>query len=191
MKKLAQWERKKRQQAAAFAEQVNGAEDCVFLGHGALVQMDPDRVSPLSAGDPHWREKLDPAGKSYLKLAEAMKAFLRADEKGDQEARDKAMEPFGRFFHGRKMAVYVATDGHGHYWRSPRPLEPAGDLAYPHAFVDDFFEYLEHWSDFLNLGVCHQCGKAYLKPKHGAKMRYCSRACGQKAYRERERRANA
>jgi len=39
-----------------------------------------------------------------------------------------------------------------------------------------------------HLGVCHQCNRIYLKRKHGAgRSRFCSRSCGQKAYRERKK----
>jgi len=38
-----------------------------------------------------------------------------------------------------------------------------------------------------HLGICHECNRIYLKRKHGTKSRYCSRACGQKAWRERKK----
>ena len=39
-----------------------------------------------------------------------------------------------------------------------------------------------------HLGICHECNRIYLKRKHGAgRSRFCSRACGQKAYRERKK----
>jgi hypothetical protein len=190
MKKLAQWERKKREQASAFADRVNGAEAWALDSHEAAVEMEVKGASPIAPGDPKWRAKLLPAEETHLEVAAAVKAYLLAAEAGDQAACGSALDPFGRLLNGRQLEVYVATDGKGHFWRQPRPLKAPGSFPQTEAMVDDFFEYVERTSEFLNLGVCHQCGKVYLKTKQGAKMLYCSRACGQKAYRERQRRAS-
>jgi len=51
----------------------------------------------------------------------------------------------------------------------------------------DFLDYLQNFADEIKLGVCQYCGKAFVKPKHGAQAIYCSRSCTQKAYRARRK----
>lgn len=182
MTRLASWEKTEREKAAAFAQQVNDAEQIVLSAHQTNVDWGTEGARPIAPDDPRWRTKLLPLEKTHLEVAQAIRAFLRADEEGDPEACSKAMRLIGKLYQNRTFEIAIESDGRGRFRRLP--LRLTGDRLFgpTELLLDGFFDYVERTREFLNLGVCHHCGKVYLKTKQGAKMRYCSRACGQKAY---------
>jgi len=189
MAKIDAWEGKVRAHMNRFARDVNRALGYAIHLHNASHRYDPERVSLLGFDDVKWPEKLAKPAKKIARVSVAIKRAIRAEEDGDQQAFDNAMQPIIELTN--RIHVWLEwTRSEGKYQLQRNHEGPEEEYPfYASLLVLDFDDYLRQYNEFLHLGICRQCAKLYLKPKHGAKSRYCSRACGQKAYRERKKEA--
>jgi len=189
MNKIDAWESKVRAHMNQFARQVNDALGFAIHHHNASYTQDPKHVSLLAFDDPKWPEKLTKPAKKIARVSIAIKQAIRAEEEGDQQAFDNAMQPIIEFTNGMHVRLEW-TRSEGKYQLQRNHEGPEEEYPfYASLLVLDLADYLVQYNEFLHLGICRHCAKLYLKPKHGAKSRYCSRACGQKAYRERKKEA--
>ncbi len=126
----------------------------------------------------------------HFAVAQAISRALLADEDEDEDALDAAMSALSKFVKGITVQLeWVKSLGE---YRLGRELLGGEEEDARHPFVTtvvalSFMEYWERYRDVVRLGVCRQCSRVYVKAKHGRKTRYCSGACRQKAYRERQK----
>ena len=189
MAKLQPAEERIRKDLESFVDNLNRVPSIAlsthwmerFQGRRDLPVIDPEN-------DPKWREKLVEPARKHFKVWEAIVAAIKAEEAEDEKALEEAVEPLRRMIDG--TAVTLHTEWQEGQLRLIRRIDPdqegIEEKPFP-AFVlaDRYLEYLERHRELAHLGVCRQCGEAYLKPKHGRKTRYCSPACRQKAFRRR------
>jgi len=188
MAKIEPWEQRVRDEMGKFAYQVNIAFEIALHIHNMRKRDDPDSVPELDFKDAKKLVgQLVPPARMLLDIQFAIRTAIRAQEDGDQKAFIEATRPISEFVDGMKVGLqsYWVRDeirlSHDHISdEDERPFNAA-------VLVDWFFEYQMRYKDLVHLGVCRQCNKVHLKPKHGQKMRYCSAACRQKAYRKRKK----
>jgi len=174
-----------RKRLEAFADRLNKAP--VYAGFIQQVahRREPDRYpdAALAPGVP--KERIDPGARDILLVSDVIRDLIKGLDRGDeavlQRAVTKAQEyladvvlvPQLRLEQGELQVVYRD--------------ETKGREFFATSLLLDFLDYLQNYSDEIKLGICQHCGKAFVKPKHGAQAIYCSRACAQKAYRARRK----
>lgn len=187
MAKIEAWEGKVRSHMEQFVREVNDAWQYALHHHSFAHDRDPEHVPALDFNDPKWPETLTEPAKKIIRVGNAIKEATRAEEEGGEGALHKAMEPIIEFTKGTQVELEWAYTHTGYQLQRNYETEEEEHPFYASVLVSSFADYLMRYNTFLHLGVCRQCGKLYLKPKHGQKSRYCSHACGQKAYRERKK----
>lgn len=188
MAKIEAWEQRIRDEMKMFAFQLNMAEDTALGARYMVQQADPDNVPELDHSDPKWTNCLVEPAQQHMHVAAAIKQAIQVvEEEGSGEQLYEAMKPVIRFTYGLEVTLEWSVL---HYkCRLVRDLTKGNEETHPHYMVALVFwldDYLGRYRELLHLGVCRHCHSAYLKPKHGKKQRYCSRACQQKAYRVRK-----
>jgi len=188
MAKLSEWEKKGREHAQMLADQLNGAPGYAALTHKTEREKDPDGIKPVIVGEPQWWKNLAPRARKHVDAAKSVIAALMADEAEDSAALRKAMNDFSGAVDGLKvMLTWEPSAGE---YRLNRAIPGDQEEKYPFpttVMALGFTTYWERYRGTVQMGVCHQCGTVYVKPKHGRKTRYCSDACRQKAFRERHK----
>ena len=196
MAKDTEWKKKVRKEMRQLATLVNDTIWVTVAGHDLLQPQYPAQYRKLDHKDPNLFDKLTDDEKKTIRISLAIKDVVRAEEKGDEQARQEALKPIQEYLQGRPVWLVLSAES-GHDFLTFAEQDPAkpeiveefkGRPFYASVMVFSFGKYLEWYKEYLgqHLGVCRQCNKVYLKPKHGADSRYCSGACSQKAYRERK-----
>ena len=146
---------------------------------------EPDRYPDPAVAPGVPEERLDPGARDILLVTDIIRDLIagldRRDETVLQRAVTRAQEyledvvlvPQLRLKRGELTVVYKD--------------ETKGREFFATSLLLDFLDYLQNHADEIKLGICQHCGKAFVKPKHGAQAIYCSRACAQKAYRARRK----
>lgn len=186
MAKIEPWEQRVRDGMAQFAKDLNRAFGLALAMQDIAHNKDPEHVPSVDLGNAKTFTRLVEPARIHLVVSEAIKKVIAAQEDEDAESIHKAMKPVVEFTEGIKVELQWIYGPEG--YRINRNYEPEDDAKQPFVTAVLVFalgEYLSRYQDLVHLGVCRQCGTAYLKPKHGRKQRYCSRACQQKAYRVR------
>ena len=187
MAKIASWEAEIRSTMESLARHVNRALNLALMEQNHLQQVDPENVPAIDLEDPDWPGKLAPRPKRMVQVWAAIIRAIRAEEEQDAEELEHAMRVLSEFIDGMPVELEWSRGPEG--YRLVKRFE--GDMErYPMTaatWMLGFADYLTRYSGIVHLGVCRQCDNVYLKPKHGQKMRYCSHACAQKAYRERKK----
>ena len=194
MGKDTEWKKRVRKEMRQIATLVNDTIWVMVAGHDLLQPQYPANYRKLELKDPSLCDKLTDDEKKTIRLSVAIKDVVRAEEQGDEKARQQALKPIHEYLKDQPVWLVLSTrDGHDSLtFTEQDPIKPEivkefkGRPLYASVMVFSFVKYLEWYKEFLgqHLGVCRQCDKVYLKPKYGADSRYCSRACTQKAYRE-------
>jgi len=187
MPKLTDWERKVREDLEGFARQVNSAPSMAVMAQMMAHERDPEHVPEVDPGLPGWQERLTPKARKILDVGEAIRAVIRAEEEEDLEALHRAMRPITDISDGLTVKMRWVYGKYGYVFS--REVDPNEEERYPFLAmvpVDNLDTYLNRYNKIARLGVCHFCGKVYVKPKHGQKTRYCSDSCKLKAYRKRK-----
>lgn len=187
MAKIEPWEQRIREQAEELAMKLNNAFPYALMLHEDARARDPDHVPVVYPEDASSLSRLVGRARKLLNVGEAINTAIVADEEGDEDALKKAMQVLTEFTEGLavKLAWVKRVDG---YVLSREHM--ASEEDYPFlatVLMLGFADYWERYKDIVHLGVCRQCSTVYVKAKHGRKMRYCSRACQQKAYRKRRK----
>lgn len=187
MAKIEAWEQRIRDDMELFANQLNIARDYALTVHAAEREEDPDHLSHVAANDPTLFERLVKPARTHLLISETIKMVIEAREDEDSELLHQAMKAITLFTQGMTVSLEWTYAENG--YRMSRVFPQEGDEKHPFvtaALVFRLDDYLARYHGMVHLGVCRYCGTVYLKPKHGRKQRYCSRACQQKAYRVRK-----
>ena len=196
MAKDSEWKKRVRKDMRQIAALVNDTIWATVAGHNLLQPQYPANYRKLDLKDPSLFDKLTDDEKKTIRMSVAIKDVVRAEEKGDEKARQEALKPIQEYLKDRPVWLVLSAES-GHDFLTFAEQDPAkpeiveefkGRPYYVSVMVLSFAKYLEWYKEYLgqHLGVCRQCDKVYLKPKYGADSRYCSRACTQKAYRERK-----
>ena len=187
MAKIEPWEQRIRGEMERFVHQLGIAIDMAVHTHYMHQRSDPDNIPELDFRDPSWVGKLVQPARKIIDIQYAIREAIRVEEDGDQDAFGKATKPISEFVDGMMVRLQSVWSGGeirlSHEHTSDEKERPF--VAF--VLVEWFFDYEMRYKDVVHLGVCRQCRKAYVKPKHGQKTRYCSPACRQKAYRERKK----
>ena len=187
MAKMELWEKRIRESMEGLARQLNGAPSVAIIEHETAREDDPEHIPPLNFNDPKWRLKLAPKAKKLATVSDCITKAIAAEEEGDEARFDEAMRPIAEFTDGMLVQLEWSKGPRG-YQLTREPKSPEEERPFvASVLVVWWAEYLMRYREIVHLGVCRQCGNVYLKPKHGQKQRYCSRACSQKAYRERKK----
>jgi len=187
MAELTPWEKKARELAETLAKQADHAVSYAMMTHSSASEEEREGLGPLRLDEPNWWRNLVPTARKHIEVAGAIYRAIRADEDANEEGVRDAMKDLGDFIEGMSVRLSWRPDA-GEY-RLSRELTSALE---DHPFITaglalSFVEYWERYRDAVHLGVCRQCSRVYVKPKHGRKTRYCSGACRQKAYRARQK----
>ena len=188
MAKIEPWEQRMRDEMEKFSHQLNIAFSVAIRTHYEHKRDDPDNVPDLDFSHPEkFLDQLVPPARKLVEIQSAIRTAIRAQEDGDHKAFSKAAKPISEFVDGMTVRLQSYWSGDeirlSHEHISDEAKRPF--LAF--GLVEWFFDYQMRYKDVVHLGVCRQCNMVHLKPKHGQKMRYCSAACRQKAYRERKK----
>jgi len=191
MAKIEAWEERIRDEMEEYAQQLNSAFTYALTVHALAHEQDPENVTAVDPKDPKLLDKLVPAARTHFLLSEAIWMVIKAEEDEDAETLHRAMRHVSSYTEGMTVTLGWIRNERG--YRLSRDLkselDEKGEEKHPFvtsSLVFSLDDYLTRYRDIVNLGVCRHCGDVYLKPKHGRKQRYCSRACQQKAYRERK-----
>jgi len=194
MAKIEAWEERTREEMEEFARQINSASTYALAVHAFAHEDDPENVpavDPDDLDDPKILDRLVPAARKHVLISTAIWMVIKAEEDEDSETLQKAMSHVISYTKGMTVTLGWIINESG--YRLSRVLEPVidekGEEKHPlvtSSLIFSLDDYLTRYRDIVHLGVCRHCGDVYLKPKHGRKQRYCSRACQQKAYRERK-----
>ena len=191
MAKITPWEKRIREEMEMLARQLTDALDYVAIIEVQARRAHTENVSPVDFKDPEQLRNLSPPARYAAAVGGSMVRAIRADEEGDKEVFAQHMQVISKFTQGMPVELSWGHDDAGYtLMRELKGTEERYPLVAA-TWVMLWSDYLERYHDIVHLGVCRQCSKVYLKPKHGQKMRYCSRACGQKAYRERKKKAES
>jgi hypothetical protein len=185
MAKIEPWEERIRDEMAEFANQLNNAPQLAMLTHDSARAQDPDHVPEIDWEAPGVIEKLVQPARQLLLVSQSAKLVIQSVEDDDLALRHKGMKYIVEFSDGMVVRMsWVFSDGQYHMDKVLESPEETHPLVVA-SLVFGLDNYLNRYRDIVHLGVCRVCRTAYLKPKHGQKMRYCSPACRQKAYRKR------
>ena len=174
-----------RKRLEAFVGRLNQAPVYATFLQQLAHRREPDRYpdAALAPGVPE--EKLDPGARDILLVSDIIRDLIegldrrdeavlhRAVTKGQEYLENVVLVPQLRLEQGKLAVVYRD--------------ETKGREFFATSLLLDFLDYLQNYADEIKLGICQHCGKAFVKPKHGAQAIYCSRACTQKAYRARRK----
>ena len=174
-----------RKRLEAFVGRLNRAPVYATFLQQLAHRREPDRYpdAALAPGVPE--EKLDPGARDILLVSDIIRDLIegldrrdeavlhRAVTKGQEYLENVVLVPQLRLEQGKLAVVYRD--------------ETKGREFFATSLLLDFLDYLHNYADEIKLGICQHCGKAFVKPKHGAQAIYCSRACTQKAYRARRK----
>lgn len=191
MAKIEPWEQRMRENMQMFADQANGMFDMIFLTHYQTPTQPGEEIPEIdAANDPKWPQKLRELARELYEILSSILRTIKAEEDGDKETFREAAQLSVDFVDGTQVELSIS-------WREDqiqrtRVLKPETTAKSFHAFVmaDWLLDYLTRYKDAVHLGVCRNCTKVYVKPKHGQKMRYCSASCRQKAYRQRKKKSD-
>ncbi len=187
MAKIESWEERIRGDMAEFAKQTNIAYSVAFAMHADALARDPEHVKVLNFDSPAFIDQMIKPAHDLFVVAEMARRVieLEEEEQDDLERRHKLMKPIVEFTDG--MSVSLEWEFSQGEYKLGRVLAGSDEdhplvTAYLVFCLDD---YLNRYRGLVHLGSCRSCRRVYLKPKHGQKMRYCSPACRQRAYRKR------
>jgi len=188
MAKIEAWEQRIRDEMQSFAYQANGMFDMIFLTHYEPPPEEGEDVPELDvADDPNWPDKLRPSARELYDIFLSILRSIIADEDGNTEAWRKYVQISTSYLEG--VQVELSTVWHGDTMKRQNVVKPDTFKKNFQAYVmaDWLLNYFTRYKDLVHLGVCRECQKVYLKPKHGQKMRYCTPAHRQAAYRRRKK----
>ena len=189
MAKIAEWEAEIRETVEGLASQINGGWSLALLEHETRRREDPENVPAINPQDPAWTEKLVPMARRMVDVWSAVVRAIQAEEEGDAAEYERAMRKLSAFIDGMNVKLNWSRGPRGYHLATQHSDDPERYPFAATAWALGFMEYVTVYSPIVHLGVCRQCMTVYLKPKHGQKMRYCSHACAQKAYRKRKKKA--
>ena len=188
MAKIEPWEQRIRDDMEKFAHQLNIAFSMAIHTHYMYKEKDPGNVPDLDFNHPEkFLDQLVPPARKLVEIQSAIRTAIRAQEDGDQKAFIKATKPISEFVDGMTVRLQSSWSGDEIRLSYEHISDEAQRPFLAFAPIEWFFDYQMRYKDVVHLGVCRQCNTVHLKPKHGQKMRYCSAACRQKAYRERKK----
>jgi hypothetical protein len=188
MAKIEPWEERIRKDMEEFAYQLNIAYALALMWQDMAAQDDLEHVESVDLQTPGFVGKLIKPARDLFIVSQMIKQVIELDEEeqDNPEHRRKVMQPIIDFTNGMQVSLdWTVSQGR---YRLNRVLA-ADDDDHPLQTTYLVFcldEYLNRYKDLVHLGNCRLCHTIYLKPKHGQKMRYCSAACRQKAYRQRK-----
>ena len=186
MARTSEWEKEVRQGLRRLAKWVNEADWHALVEQTVAHEKNPTNVPLLDLDDPAWPKSLVPAAKRFHEIGQAIRRAIYAEEAGDKDALHEALQPIVEYMKGWKVEPQLTISGDSiRLWMEVEDKEEERPL-HASTMVLEFAHYLDKYNRDFHLGVCRQCGKVYLKPKFGGKSLYCSKACTQKAYRERK-----
>ncbi len=191
MAKIEAWEQRIRDDIEMFANQANSLFDLIFITHYETPAEDGEEIPNVDvANDPKWPEKLRPMVRDLYDIYLSILRSVVADEDGESEAWREYIQIAADFVDGTEVKLRAVW--HGEELRRSTELHHETFTKNFVAFTlaDWLLDYFTRYKDLVHLGVCRVCHKVYLKPKHGQKMRYCSPAHRQKAYRKRKKEAD-
>jgi len=187
MARIEAWEARIRGDMAKFVHRLNLAPGLAMRWHESEREKDPEHVAEVDPNAPGALAKLTEPARRLLLVSQAAKLAIAAEEEEpvDFDHLHKVMHPIVDFTDNMMVKMrWSFSEGQYHFDKvleSPEETHPLLVASLTLA-LDDYFNRNR---DLVHLGVCRVCKTAYLKPKHGQKMRYCSPACRQKAYRKR------
>jgi hypothetical protein len=188
MAKIEAWEQKIRDDMQMFADQANGMFDMIFVTHYETPPEEGEEIPELDvANDPDWPDKLRPSARELFDILLSILRSIIADEDGNAEAWRKYVQISASYLEG--IQVELSTVWQGNTMKRQKTVKPETFKKNFQAYVmaDWLLDYFTRYKDVVHLGVCRECQKVYLKPKHGQKMRYCRPAHRQAAYRRRKK----
>lgn len=186
MAKIEPWEERIRNEMTEFANQLNYGFGLALAWHESARAQDPDHVPAVNREDPRWIDKLTLPARHLFLVSQSAKVVIQSVEDDDLEQRHKGMKYIVGFSDGALVKMrWVFSDGQYHFDKFLETPEETHPFVVA-SLVFELDKYLNRYRDIVHLGICRVCKTAYLKPKHGQKMRYCSPACRQKAYRKRQ-----
>jgi len=163
---ISPWEEKAREHAEELARQVNGAVDYALLVHAKAPEEDRENLAPLRLDESNWWRSLVPAARKHIEVAHAITRAIRADEDEDEKMLSEAMKGLSGFIRG--MSVRLSWIRSIEDYRLSQEIMGEEE---DHPFVTaalalGFAEYWQQHRDLIHLGVCRQCFRVYVKPKH-------------------------
>ena len=187
MAKIEPWEHKIRQQAKEFARRLNYAPTLAHMTHEQARVKGGDRIPVVYPDEPDWTSKLVGCARKIADVAAAITMAIEADEGENDEVLGDAMKVLADFTEGLSVTLRWVRKFEDYALSREQTAEEEDHPLIATGMMLGFADYWQRDKDIVHLGVCRQCLNVYVKPKHGRKMRYCSRACQQKAYRKRRK----
>ena len=188
MAKIEPWEQRIRDDMQTYADQANLMYDMVFVNHYDTPTQEGEEITEIDvANDPNWPDKLRSSAREVYDILLSILRTIVAEEDGDAESWREYVQIAADFLEG--VQVELSTVWHGDTMRRQSVVKPETFKKNFQAYVmaNWLLDYFTRYKDLVHLGVCRECSKVYVKPKHGQKMRYCSAAHRQAAYRRRKK----
>lgn len=174
-----------RKRLEAFASRVNQAPVYATLLQQLAHQREPDRYPDPALVPSVPQEKLDPGARDILLVADIIRDLIQGLDRRDEAILQHAVIRAQEYLEDVVLVPQLRLD-QGDLQVVYRD-ETKGREFFATSLLLEFLNYLQHYADEIKLGICQHCGKAFVKPKHGAQAIYCSRSCTQKAYRARRK----
>ena len=174
-----------RKRLEAFADRLNQAPVYATFLQQLAHRREPDRYPDpaLAPGVPD--EKLDPGVRDVLLVTDLIRDLIKGLDRRDGAVLHRAVTRAQEYLENVVLVPQLRLE-QGELTVVYRD-ETEGREFFATSLLLDFLDYLQNYADEIKLGICKHCGKAFVKPKHGAQAIYCSRACAQKAYRARRK----
>jgi len=174
-----------RKRLQAFADRLNQAYVYAMVLQQLAHRREPDRYPDPAVAPSIPEEKLVPGARDILLVADIIRDLIQGLDRRDEAILQQAVSRAQGYLEDVVLVPQLRLD-QGDLQVVYRD-DTKGRELFATSLLLDFLEYLQHYADEVKVGICRHCGKAFVKPKHGAQAVYCSRSCTQKAYRERRK----
>ena len=174
-----------RKRLGAFADRLNQAPVYATFLQQVAHRREPDRYPDPTLAPDVPKGKLDPGARDVLLVTDIIRDLIAGLDRGDETVLKRAVTKAQEYLESVVLVPQLRLE-RGKLKVAYRD-ETKGREFFATSLLLDFLDYLQNYADEVKLGICKHCGKAFVKPKHGAQAIYCSRACAQKAYRARRK----
>ena len=174
-----------RKRLGAFADRLNQAPVYATFLQQVAHRREPDRYPDPTLALDVPKGKLDPGARDVLLVTDIIRDLIAGLDRGDETVLKRAVTKAQEYLESVVLVPQLRLE-RGKLKVAYRD-ETKGKEFFATSLLLDFLDYLQNYADEVKLGICKHCGKAFVKPKHGAQAIYCSRACAQKAYRARRK----
>ena len=174
-----------RERIQAFVERLNQAPLQALLLQQLAHTREPERYADPIQEKIIPEKKRHPGARDLALVTTVIRNLIVALDRGNEEAVRKAAKEAQEYL--EDVVVKPRLSVENGKLKVVYEDRTVGREFFATALLLEFLDYLQNHADEIKLGICQHCGKAFVKPKHGAQAIYCSRACAQKAYRARRK----